>query len=326
MSDYLLAWWNLENLFDVENSANRPAWLQNELKNEVKGWTQALLDKKISQLSSIICSLNNLRGPDILGVCEVENKPVVDLLAQGLQPLGRNYAVEHHDTSDQRGIDVAFIYDADLFAAEAQFFYVVLKRTGTRDLFQVNFRDKATNKPLILIGNHWPSRSGGELESEPFRIQAGETLGYWVKRIPDKSGDPDVGIILTGDFNDEPFNRSIMNHALGSNSETRVLNAENPYSLNLMWPFFGRGLGTFYYDSTPNVLDQFMISKSILKAENKCGFAVKKNPDGKYKVGIEMNPAMVKNGKPVPFGRPNKNLNQSGYSDHFPISMEIAEI
>lgn len=324
MSDIILAWWNLENLFDVVHSANRPAWLEDALKNDLDGWTQTILDKKISQLSSIICGLNNNKGPDILGICEVENKPVVDQLAQSLQPLGRNYAVEHHDTSDQRGIDVAFIYDADLFKAEAQFFYVVQKRTGTRDLFQVNFRLKASNKHLILIGNHWPSRSGGELESEPFRIQAGETLGYWVERIPDKSGELNVGIVLMGDFNDEPFNRSVMNHALGTNSETKILKAKNPYSLNLMWPFLGRGLGTFYYDSTPNVLDQFMISKSILNGQS--GFKVKKNQDGSYKVTIEMNPAMMKDGKPVPFGRPNKNLNQAGCSDHFPISVQLTEI
>lgn len=45
----------------------------------------------------------------------------MDLLVQALAPLGRHYALSHHDTSDQRGIDVGFIFDADLFSEAAQF-------------------------------------------------------------------------------------------------------------------------------------------------------------------------------------------------------------
>jgi len=154
MQEYHIAWWNLENLFDVDNSASRPAWLQKELKKELKGWDQAILARKISQLAKIIQQMNQGTGPDILGVCEVENKPVLDLLVNSLQPLGRNYDVAHHDTSDQRGIDVAFIYDKSKFDYEGQFFCTILKRTATRDIFQVNLKTIPGGNPLILIGNH----------------------------------------------------------------------------------------------------------------------------------------------------------------------------
>jgi len=80
MANTFLAWWNLENLFDIENSPRRIPKLENQLKSELKGWTQAVLDTKITQLSSIIRQLNGGAGPDILGVCEVENKTVMDLL------------------------------------------------------------------------------------------------------------------------------------------------------------------------------------------------------------------------------------------------------
>lgn len=326
MTDYFFAWWNLENLFDVQNSALRPAWLQKELNKELQGWDQAILDKKISQLSKIIRKLNGGAGPDILGVCEVEDKPVVDLLVRSLNPLRRNYAVEHHDTSDQRGIDVAFIYDTAKFTAKAQFFHVILKRTGTRDLFQVNF-ETANNKTLILIGNHWPSRTGGELETEPYRILAGETLSYWLTRIPEKSGNENVGIAIMGDFNDEPFNRSLTKHTLGSDSMQRVLNAKTPLVLNLMSPFMGKGNGTHFYASTMDMLDQFLVSRSILDAQS--GFVVKKDSSGKNMVKIEMFPEMTATGAypmPIRFGRPSSGLNQEGFSDHFPISIDITEI
>jgi len=84
------------------------------LKAEVKGWTPSIPDRKISQLSSVISRMNNQTGPDILGICEVENAGVVDLLTIALsQSTGGNYRFVHHDTHDQRGVDQAFIYDAD---------------------------------------------------------------------------------------------------------------------------------------------------------------------------------------------------------------------
>ncbi len=328
MAEYFLAWWNLENLFDVEDSANRPEWARTELLKELKGWTGAVLDKKLGQLSLIIRKLNDGRGPDILGVCEVENKPVLERLVGKLDGLGRHYAVAHHDaTEDKRGIDVAFIYDADTFTAHEQFTYVVLKRTGTRDLFQVNFKTM-TGRRLVIIGNHWPSRTGGELETEAFRCQAGETLAYWLKRIPEKSGNPLVPTVVMGDFNDEPSNRSLVSHALSSNSAMQVLNARDaPRVFNLMWPFLAQGIGSHYYGNTPNLLDQIMVSKSVLGGSG--GLRVKGTAQASYAVRIERHPEMTDQGtypKPIRFGRPSSTLNEDGFSDHFPVSVVLEEV
>ena len=149
--------------------------------------------------------MNQGKGPDILGLCEVENKPVLDLLLSRLSSLQRNYKVAHHDTKDKRGIDIAFIYDGNKFTLKGQYFHVVLKRTATRDLFQVNLKTPS-GALLICIGNHWPSRRGGEYHTEPYRIIAAETLSYWNERIFEILGE-DVPIIVMGDFNDEPYSR-----------------------------------------------------------------------------------------------------------------------
>lgn len=325
MSEYFIGWWNLENLFDVHDSQERPDWLQKELRNELEGWDQTVLNKKIKQLAKITHKMNEGLGPDVLGVCEVENKSVMDLFMDSLVPMGRSYDVEHHDTSDKRGIDVAFVYDRDKFTCEGQYFHTVLKRTATRDLFQVNFKT-STGKPLILIGNHWPSRRGGVLRSEPYRIIAGETLSYWNMRILEERGD-DIGIVVMGDFNDEPHSRSIVEYALATNCETTVKNAKTPKLLNLMWPFLGEGIGTHYFGNTPNVIDQFMISKGIV--EGASGFKVKESSYGKGSVKIEMFEEMIEeNDYPVPrkFGRPSKeNYDEEGFSDHYPISLILEE-
>jgi len=320
MADYFIAFWNLENLFDTFDSAERPEWLNNALKKELTGWTEQVLERKIQQLSQIIRSLNENRGPDLLGVCEVENRPVLERLVQSLAPLGRNYDIAHHDAGDQRGIDVAFLYDRDLFSAHEQFFHVILKRSGTRDLFQVNFKTR-NETMLIVVGNHWPSRTGGQYESEPYRITAAETLSYWASRILDIQGK-NVAVLMMGDFNDEPFNRSITEYALAGNSPKKVENSQEPRFLNLMWPFLGQGIGSHYFQNFPNVLDQLWISKGILTGASK--MRVKENS-----AQIERLEAMIAPGEyktPRRFSRPSaKDFDENGFSDHFPVSVVLNE-
>lgn len=319
MKTHSVAWWNLENLFDVEDSPARSDKLERTLRSELKGWSEAILSRKITNLASIIRQFNGGKGPDLMGVCEVENRPVLQRVVDALAPLNRNYLVAHHDTADERGIDVAFIYDGDKFLAEETFSHTIQKRTATRELFQVNFRS-AAGRLLVVVGNHWPSRLGGSRTSEAYRIIAGETLGYFNDRIEEIQGD-DTPILVMGDFNDEPGDRSLTDHALSSRNRTQVLYANTPRLLNLMWPLMGRGLGTQYYGSDANMLDQFLVSGGLLKSKSK----IKAIEDS---AAIMQFPEMTDKGRypsPIRFGRPTSGLNQNGFSDHFPITMNLTE-
>ena len=318
MTKYYCAWWNVENLFDIENSSERPDWLAKKLKAELKGWTSAILDTKLKQLAKVISAMNGNLGPDILGVCEIENKVVLQGLVEKLNISGRQYAIAHHDTSDQRGIDIAFIYDKKLFRKEEQFSHVILKRNATRDIFQVNFKTLPQENLLILIGNHWPSRLGGEAESEPYRIIAAETLSYWVKRI-DEIFKRQAPVIVLGDFNDEPFNRSLMDYALAERDSRRVKSKKSrkPYLLNLMWPLVGNGKGTHYYNEW-GMLDQAMINRPFFHKNSPIRMV-------KDSASIFTIKGMVKRNKIQRFGRPRKSLNEQGFSDHLPIALQIEE-
>ena len=112
-----MAWWNLENLFDEEKSLDRTDKVRRAVGQSIVGWTPELRDRKISQLASVIVQMNDGAGPDLLGVCEVENRTVLDLLVAQITPRlpGRLYQIVHADTSDARGIDVAFLYDPSVF-------------------------------------------------------------------------------------------------------------------------------------------------------------------------------------------------------------------
>jgi predicted extracellular nuclease len=261
MPEYHVAWWNVENLLDVKNSPRRPAELATKLAPELRRWTDNVLTRKLGQLVKIISKMGEGRGPDILGVCEVENRYVLQRLVWALAPLGRNYWVAHHDTSDERGIDVAFLYDMNLFVADRQFSHVVNVSDPTRDIFQVNFFT-ASGRPLIVIGNHWPSRGGGE-EARAFRATAARTLRHWIGRIQHYHSK-DVPILVMGDFNDEPGDFSLT--VAGSRRKrSDVTLAHSTRLLNLMAPLKDDGSYTYVYRSESLMLDQFLASWGLLK-------------------------------------------------------------
>ncbi len=315
MSEFYVGWWNLENLFDIQDSPRREKRIASKIKKQVNGWTEALLDHKISQLSKIIKQMNGGKGPDILGVCEVENKYVLEKLVQSLSSLRRDYIIVHEDTIDGRGVDVAFLYDSSEFEHNKTFQHWVIKRSATRELFQVNLVVKENNEELVLVGNHWPARSAGIYVSEPYRMLAGETLSYWMSRIlEEKNGD--IAVVVMGDFNDEPYNRSIIEYARGSNNKTSVKNSRTvPKLYNLMWQLLADGSATYFHRKGV-ILDQFMVSKGFLIESSK--LKIKENS-----TKIEAFEEMTRRGRPRRFGSPNKKVDEQGFSDHFPISTII---
>jgi hypothetical protein len=321
MAEHYVAFWNVENLFDLEDSPDRPGYLQEQLASELVGWNEAVLSRKIEQLASLVFQMNGGRGPDLLGICEIENENVVRRLIAALEPLGRNYDVAHADTKDGRGIDCALVFDAGLYQKAETFSHFVLKRTATRDIFQVNLTTQA-GRDLIAVVNHWPSRSGGEAQSAPYRMMVGETLAYFHKRMLEEKGR-DVAVVVMGDFNDEPFDRSVTEYALSIRNAQRLLNATSvDYFLNLMWEVTGQGDATFYFGSQPNMLDQFWVARGIASDDK----AFQLRPGS---VRVERFAELVRPGDypgARKFGRPAEaGFDRDGYSDHFPISLILDE-
>ncbi|TVZ16002.1 endonuclease/exonuclease/phosphatase [Maribacter sp. MAR_2009_72] len=323
MVKHHIYWWNLENLFDIENSPRRSQFLNDHLGSELHGWNTNILNKKITNLTSIISQFNDNQGPDILGVCEVENEFVIELLITAMNvALNRQYAFVISESEDKRGIDTALIYDTEKYGPEQLTFSLrIIKRNSTRDLFQVHINTANGNK-LICILNHWPSRSGGELTSEPFRIMVAENLSYWIERIYEEQGD-DAAILLMGDFNDNPFNKSITNYLMAINNKALVKSnrVRLKYFYNVMHRFMDDQIGTFVFGNEYNLLDQFMVSKSILSEKPTLPFKLSS-------AAIVDFPELTSGSynKPVKFGRPNASkFNLNGYSDHLPIKIVLSE-
>jgi hypothetical protein len=128
---------------------------------------------------------------------------------------------------------------------------------------QVSFKTTAAARTWAVFGNHWPSRSGGQFESEGYRAIAGETLGYFHQWVLEVHG-PQMPVLAMGDFNDEPFDPALVRHALSTRQRAKVTSArEEPLLWNLMWPIAAAPDGSFYFDNQPNMLDQYLVKKNM---------------------------------------------------------------
>ena len=189
-----VAFWNLENLFDTVND---PAKNDEEfLPQGEREWTQQRFDKKIYNLSRVIRSMNKNNGPDILGVCEVENKNVLDSMTQKyLSDL--NYNIVHVESPDNRGIDVALLYRDGMFKVKGITVDTVHLSDGwpTRPVLGVHLENEYKEDFTVFV-NHWPSRSGGEENSEPNRIEAAKTLRIAIDKIFREDSLADTGKAL----------------------------------------------------------------------------------------------------------------------------------
>jgi hypothetical protein len=323
-STYYVGWWNVENLFDEEGAppSRRPEKVARVIKDDIAGWTPELRDLKVDRLASVIARMNGGAGPDVLGVCEVENRFVLDLLAVAVKDLlpTRGYHVVHADTDDARGIDVAFLYDPGVLDVppDSTFSHVVMRRTATREIVQVNFRT-TRGRTWTLFGNHWPSRSGGQFESAGFRQIAGETLAYFHQRALEVHG-PGTPALAMGDFNDEPFDVSLVTNALSTRQQRKVLGADIPRLWNLMWPAIGTPEGTFYFDNQPNLLDQFLVNRNMATQDA----PIRALPDTVEILRFD-DTATGQFRRPRHFGGMGKPVDENGFSDHFPIGMKVVE-
>jgi hypothetical protein len=318
---HFIAFWNLENLFDTED-APRSGGLDRRLAADLKGWTGAVLDQKVAQLARAIQAMDGGSGPGILGVCEVESAGVLKRLTAALG--SRKWGVVHAEGLDARGIDTAFLYRRDRYKVDRRqvFTHFVMRRTYTRDILQATF-ETASGRNLVLLANHWPSRSGGQFESEPYRMTAAETLAHWHTRIHEEQGE-DVAVLAMGDFNDEPFDRALVHYALATNARDRVTvkPASGPLRLvrrflNLAAPLAGAGEGTYFFSGQPNMLDQMLAGRALVTGSSGL------RPEGPMAI---LRPPGV-TGRPRPFLRPavKGGIKPDGFSDHHAVGVALLE-
>lgn len=301
-----IMFYNVENLYDTIND---PLTLDDDFTVEGKNnWTNIRYQKKINDLAKVISSVNDREFPVLIGFAELENKTVLQDLIQTESLKTKNYAIVHEESPDVRGIDVGLIYDADNFQYISHMKIPIPLDTKykVRDILYTKGILNGTDTLHVFI-NHWKSRSGGQEETEPQRIQCAQTLRNTVDSI--LHTNKNAKILIIGDFNDEPTNKSIFETLKANNS------GEQGTLYNLMLTLSKNGFGTHSYRGTWNLLDNIIVSTNLVK--NTTG--LKTDENGGQIFSAEWITFTNKYGEKSPNRTYGGSNYYGGYSDHYPV-------
>ncbi len=304
--DFTVAFYNVENLMDT---LDNPHTLDNDFLPQGKyKWNSARYKKKVSSIAKVIAKLGDVDGPELIGLSEIENKNVVKDLTNSKELKSHGYLLVHYDSPDQRGIDVALLYKAKSFQLISSRVYsaaFLTIKSHTRDMLLV--KGMVGKDTVFLLVNHWPSRRKGKAESEDKRIAVSIMVREVVDSILQKSAI--AKIIVMGDFNDEPFDRSI---AIELNT-TAESNSKKDELFNPFYNLSRAGEGSVNYSHKWNMFDQIMLSN---------GFFSDKRGGLVYKQAFVYHPSWLhyqQNSKNGPYRTFMGSDYKGGYSDHFPV-------
>lgn len=207
--DFRVAFWNFENFFDPFVDSTR---VYNEFtENGSQHWTKSRFYKKRNNMYKAILAISENEPLAVLGIAEVENQYVLNMLFNQTPLKTHNYRIVHYEGDDKRGIDVALVYCIDklqlVYTEPVKVKNPKNRKYKTRDILYAKFYDRRGDTLHVFV-NHWPSRYGGERETIKLRSLAANTLKHKVdslvflhQTIPK--------VIIMGDFNDTPEDPSI---------------------------------------------------------------------------------------------------------------------
>lgn len=307
--------YNVENLFD---NLDDPETNDDEfLPRGERRWGKDRLTLKYKRIYQVIAAVGGQGFPAIIGLCEIENRYVLEKLLENT-PLGNlGYKIVHHDSPDQRGIDVALLYRTSQF--EPLWYQAIPVRSDadvdfkTRDILYVKGILHADT--LHVLVNHWPSKYGGVVDTKPLRKLAAQKAKHITDSIA--SSNPKASILLMGDFNDGPTDESVEVH-LGAQHPDRISNDHNLY--NMAYPLAQQGKGSNKYREKWDLIDQIIVSRALLDPEN----SLHTSPDS-FNV-FEAPFLLIKDENYLGdrlFRTYNGFRYAGGFSDHLPVYIEI---
>ena len=254
---------NCENLFDTRHDS-----LKNDVEFLPEGsyhWTPYRYWHKVNHLGQVIVGLGyeeasgDVQLPDLVDLCEVENDSVLfDLTKRSvIRTAGYEYVMTH--SPDERGIDVALMYQPFSFSL-IHSWSIRVKRLPdtrpTRDILYVSGR-VITGDTLHVFVVHAPSRRGGERESRPYRLQVASQLAEAVDSI--YALQSRAKIIVAGDFNDYHDSPALeylyQHHLINISAGARGSHGAK---------------ATYRWHGEWRSLDQILLSESMQHQENAC--------------------------------------------------------
>lgn len=308
--------YNVENFFDcVDDSLTDDSEF---LQGGMRGWNSGRYRTKQEHIAQVIVGVGEWEPPALVALCEVESERCLRDLTRysGLKNLHYNYL--HHESPDPRGIDVALLYQADKFRPVTERAIKVMNPaypgSRTRDILYACGVTPAKDTLHVFVC-HFPSRLGGELESEEKRIFAASVLKTETDRL--QARNPRSNILIMGDFNDYPDNKSL-SQILGAGSPDAGVAPTGLY--NLMFLFGRTGKGSHKHDGEWGTLDQLIVSGTLLDGKGRMTIVPGNTRIFAADYLLEDDPKYP--GK-QPFRTYAGMKYQEGYSDHLPVYTDV---
>ncbi len=284
---------NCENLFDCKHDSLKQdsEWTP----VSVRHWTPSRYWQKVNRIGQTILSCQEEGIPDLVALVEVENDSVLfDLTHRSLlRNAGYQYLMT--ESPDERGIDVALLYQPLTFHPLCYEMFRITPLEGmrpTRDILYVK-GETLHNDTLHVFVVHAPSRYGGEKATRPNRQLVITRLIQVIDSL-----SPDAKVIVVGDFNDDadsPALRFLESHAL--KNVTRE--AKGTHGAKATYRYQGEWGSIDHVFVSPVLLD--CVEQAYI---NDAPFLLEE--DQKY-------------GGVKPFRTYNGMRYQQGFSDHLPL-------
>lgn len=314
---FRVMFYNVENLFDTRNDTLKED--DQFLPEGFMHWTPYKYWTKLRNLTRVITAVGEMYSPALIGLCEVENDSVIFDLTKRSPLRAQEYQYIVTDSPDERGIDVALLYQPHQFRLLERDEYVIAfqqqDRRPTRNILHA-VGQVINGDTLDLFVCHFPSRSEGRQQTEQARLEVASVLRLKCDSI--FSLRERSHILIMGDFNDHPEDKSLSQVLEAKKCEGNFKNKE-------LYNLFYRSVtnnekGTYKYQGRWEVLDQFIVSGNLLI------------PDGSITVSgssaeIFQAPFLLEEDKRY-YGMKPFRTNQGprflgGFSDHLPIRMDL---
>ncbi|MDB5034428.1 MAG: putative extracellular nuclease [Chlorobi bacterium] len=310
------AFYNTENLWDPEDDPASHGDDDFTPEGSMR-WTNDRLERKLAGIARAMRGMNDYHGPDLIGMCELENRHVLERLTREFLPPGE-YDIAHAESPDERGIDVALLYRPAMATLKRLTMHRVDLGAGerpTRDIMEATFERKG--RIFTVLVNHWPSRREGAAESEPKRKLVAATAARIIDSLV--ALDPAADIVMMGDLNDEPADGSVHDVL-----DARAYDGERDFShrmINTAAPVAAMDtIGSYYYHNDWETIDQIILSRGLL---NPAGLSLYETTETIYA------PEFLRDARSDPVARPPyhtyiKSVKYiGGTSDHFPVFLRV---
>lgn len=301
-----IAFYNVENLFTPDPPSNHKL---DPTPSGLNNWDQRKYQNKLFKIAHVfqLMQQDKAQLPMIIGLAEIEGRTPLEELIK-LEPFHNKFKIIHYESMDERGVDVALLYDSskiELISSEPFSYFFTVEETDydyfdtTRDVLFCKM--KVLGEILNVFVLHLPSKREKDV-NKPRRDYILKDLNNKIKSLIFKEHQ---SVIVLGDFNDNPVEENITDFLYDSDFNKILVNP----SVDL---FNSKHFSTYHYKNGL-LFDQIILSNDLLNANAKLRFIESR----------VFNHEKLRNWDHKFSDRPFRTFAGSrylgGYSDHFPI-------